>query len=192
MKIKIAAGNSKLGPSIPNVSMVPVRDCGNCSACRQSCYALKAWRQYKQTRTAWKHNGDAFRESPYDAVASIHSQLLAKRKPPRFFRVHVAGDFLNQEHVNAWRWLADLWPGIKFLAFTKMHELDFSSMPSNFVVYFSQWPGMPDKAPAGALRAWMQDGTETRVPDGALECPGNCSTCGACFNLKQDVFFHKH
>jgi hypothetical protein len=43
--------------------------------------------------------------------------------------------------------------------------------------------------------AWMQDGTETRIPKGAIECHGNCETCGLCYELPRlgvDVVFHKH
>ena len=42
--------------------------------------------------------------------------------------------------------------------------------------------------------AYMQDGTEKRVTN-ALECPGNCETCGMCWNLKslnKNVVFKKH
>ena len=41
----------------------------------------------------------------------------------------------------------------------------------------------------------MQDGTETRVPEDAIRCPGNCETCGLCYELPRlgrDVVFHKH
>jgi len=33
------------------------------------------------------------------------------------------------------------------------------------------------------------------APVGAVECPGNCDTCGMCWNLKQlniDTYFNKH
>jgi hypothetical protein len=63
------------------------------------------------------------------------------------------------------------------------------------VIVFSAWPGMTFLNPHGHRVAWMQDGSETRVPDDAIECPGNCESCGLCFEhdrLGRDVVFHKH
>lgn len=192
MTIKISPGNDKLGTAIPNVSLIPIKDCANCDYCRKDCYALKPWRRYKQTRASWTNNSQQFRADPFEAARDVIAQLNRKKKLPRFFRIHVAGDFLNQEHVMCWARVAHMFPGIKFLAFTKRHNLDFAAMPKNVTVIFSQWPGMPDKTPKGFNRAWMQDGTETRIPEDALECPGNCESCGACWGIDRDVWFHKH
>ena len=130
--------------------------------------------------------------APVLAIQDIHNQLKRRKSLPRYFRIHVAGDFLNQDHVECWALLASKWPQIRFLAFTKMHTLDYTVMPENVTVVFSMWPGLPDNAPEGAPRAWMQDGTETRVPNDALECPGKCENCFACWGTTKDVIFHKH
>ena len=40
-----------------------------------------------------------------------------------------------------------------------------------------------------------EDGSEVRVPKDAIECPGNCESCGMCYELDRlgrDVVFHKH
>ena len=37
-------------------------------------------------------------------------------------------------------------------------------------------------------------GTETRIPEGSLECPGDCNHCGMCWALPEigkDTYFHK-
>jgi len=193
--IKISDGNRKLGNAIPNVSMAPGRDCGNCKHCLRDCYALKAYRQYPATKAAWNHNGEMFREDPAAAAEQVHEWLAKKRKRPTFFRIHVAGDFLGQAHVNAWISVASRNPDIKFLAFTKMGNLDFSAAPETMAIIYSQWPGMPINGPEGAPRAWMQDGTDTRVPGNAIQCPGNCETCGMCWSLPalgRDVYFDQH
>lgn len=52
--ICVSNGNSKLG-SIPNISLIPGKDCGDVP-CKAQCYALKAWKQYPETRAAWKRN----------------------------------------------------------------------------------------------------------------------------------------
>jgi hypothetical protein len=62
----------------------------------------------------------------------------------------------------------------------------------------SMWPGWgnADAVKAQGLSiAWMQDGTETRIPSDAMKCPGRCDTCGACWGLAKrgiDVVFKKH
>ncbi|MBW2006403.1 MAG: hypothetical protein JRI72_17775 [Deltaproteobacteria bacterium] len=191
MEIKISNSNSKLG-KIPNISLIPVKDCGNCESCRSDCYALKAWKQYPNVRKAWKINSKAFRSDCFDAIEPIIEFCLKKK--PRFFRIHVAGDFLDQDHIESWVKAAILCPETKFLAFTKMHHLNYADLPENMTVIMSQWPGMPVFGENGG-RAWVQDGTETRIPEDAIECPGKCDDCGMCWNLPsigKDIFFMAH
>jgi hypothetical protein len=92
-------------------------------------------------------------------------------------------------------------PRTQFLVFTKAfhivnaYENTGSALPRNLAVIFSAWPGMRIDNPHGHRIAWMQDGTEQRVPQNAVECPGNCETCGICFRLpklRRDVVFQKH
>ena len=115
--IQIASGNSKMG-RIPSVSLVPIDDCANCVDCADICYARKYFDRYPETRTAYRRNSRIFRQSPSEGVKQIGLWLDKRRTLPEFFRYHVAGDFLNQEHVTACIKLAKF-PTIKFLAFTK-------------------------------------------------------------------------
>jgi hypothetical protein len=194
LKTTISCGNTKLG-AIPNVSLVPGKDCGDVP-CKATCYALKAWRQYPEVRKSWQGNSRTARTNPTMFFAAVREYLA--RKAPRFFRWHVAGDFLDQAYADEVASIAREFPTVKFLAFTKRHDLDFRFTPGNLVVVFSFWPGWGDIKAAracGARIAWMQDGTEDRVPSNAMECPGNCESCGLCWNLpslERDVVFHKH
>lgn len=191
--VKISDGNSKLG-NIPNVSMVPGKDCGNCSYCAKGCYAMKAYRMYKATKAAWESNSDLARNRRQEFFEGIIEFLEKKR--PEFFRWHVAGDILDQAYLDDMIWVAKVIPDTKYLAFTKMHHLDFSMLPGNLVVVASMWPGMPEHPNVAKLhKAWMQDGTETRVPETAIPCPGICESCGMCWALPKigrDVVFKKH
>jgi hypothetical protein len=91
-------------------------------------------------------------------------------------------------------------PETHFLAFSKAFDIvnryeDREAIPGNLVIVFSAWPRMKIDNPHGHRVAWMQDGTETRVPEDAIECHGNCETCGLCYELPRlgvDVVFHKH
>ena len=190
--LTISIGNSKLGHTA-NIATRPGIDCVNCSECIKDCYAKKAYLQYPGVRDAWTRNGLAFRSEDhfplYDALAGYLNKYQ-----PRFFRIHVAGDFLSQFNVDLWAQLATDYPDTKFLAFTKAFDFDYSQVPSNLQIVFSMWIGMEDTAPNGP-RAWLQDGTETRIPSNALECAGHCEGCNMCWHLSEidrDVYFIIH
>jgi len=126
------------------------------------------------------------------------------RYRPERFRWHVAGDIPNQEYLDYMRMIARLEKGTRFLCFTKRYEYAYTDLPDNLSIVISAWPGysivhVPYTARprrSGFLPiAWCQDGTETRIPLGAYECPGSCAECGVCWELRKqgrDVWFHKH
>jgi len=188
MEIKISPGNSKIG-KIPNISLIPIKDCGNCSYCKDKCYAMKAYRQYPGVRNAWGINSKAFRKDPWEASILI-GKYIEKHKS-KYFRIHVAGDFLNQDHVNAMLSLCRILDHTQFMANTKMFGLDYSDKPDNLKLRFSMWPGQP--IPDSSLpKAWLDDGTDKRIPKTAIECSGNCDNCLICYLTQQDVVFKIH
>jgi len=193
MEIKISPGNSKLG-SIPNTSVIPVKDCGNCSSCKDSCYALKAWKQYPNVREAWTNNSELWHNFPFKATDSVIRWFRKRKKPVPYFRIHVAGDFIGQNHLDMWIHIAKMFPETQFKAFTKRFDLDYVYVPQNFNVGFSMWPGMPKpiKQTPSVVFAWVQDGTETRIPSNAFRCLNDCSICKHCWESKTDVWFNQH
>ena len=195
MIISIGQHNRKIG-AIPSFSLVPVQDCRNCGYCRTDCYALKAVRLYPPTREAWQRNSELARHDPEGLELQLRAWLHARRVTTGFFRIHVAGDFFDQGYLDLWLHIARVFPGTKFLAFTKAFDLDYSRRPPNLSLVFSMWPGLPQpERMAGIHFAWMQDGTEDRIPEDTLPCPGRCEECGMCWTLPhigQDVVFHKH
>ncbi len=190
----ISAGNSKLG-KIPNVSLTPIKSCVNCDHCAPDCYAMKSYRMHPTVKASWDSNLDMAVSRPASYFGMIGAYLTKKK--PAYFRWHVAGDILD------WRYLKDMisiaieHPDTRFLAFTKHFKLDFRRVPSNLTIVFSMWPGMgkPRQKKGVAGYAWYQDGTETRIPDNAIHCPGHCDTCGMCFDIAKTsghVTFIKH
>lgn len=192
--VNISQGNAKLGPYIPSVSTMPGRDCGNCGKCVKDCYAVRITKHRPNVRKSWQHNGDVARTSQRAYFRSIHAYL--RWMNPTFFRFHVAGDILDQTYLRNMIRMAKAFPRVKFLAFTKMHHLDFTGLPENLSVVASMWPGLEPHPNVEHLpKAWMQDGTEERVPETAIPCPGRCEECGMCWSLKgigRDVVFRKH
>ena len=190
-RVKISNGNSKLG-KIPNISLPPIKACGNCEECKKECYALKFYRMYPSVRNAWSVNWNCYRNNPKEYWNAI-SEHIGKKKP-RFFRWHVAGDIADQTYLDVMAQIAQSNPETTALVFTKMYNLDYSNLPDNLSVIISAWPGKEIHNPFNLPIAFMQDGTETRV-ENSIECPGNCEQCGMCFNLKdlgKNVVFYKH
>lgn len=203
--MKISKGNSKIG-KVWNISLPPVKACKGCAdICGRDCYAMKAYRQYPATREAWEHNFDQAKNDIGNYFKELECAL--EKYKGKFFRWHVAGDILSTEYYYEMIVIAKKFPRIKFLAFTKQYwfvnrfhdqyeKKGFVyTLPENLQIVFSAWPNLPLDNPHGFPVAFMQDGTETRIPDDAIPCPGNCETCGMCWSLSEinrDVYFDKH
>lgn len=189
MTICISSGNMKIGKTA-NISLPPGVACHCDAPCRKSggCYADKAYRMYPGVRAAWNRNWRLWKKNKCRYFNAIYDWLYAKQ--PQYFRWHVSGDIPNQEYAQLMEWIADGFPKTKFLVFTKKHDLIWRDV-SNLVVYRSMWPQWGDAGVTGP-HAWMQDGTETRVPKDAYVCPGKCEACRFCWKGSGDVVFRKH
>ena len=196
--VTMSRGNRKLG-AIMNVSIAPVQCCPKGIPCAEDgCYALKSIRRYPATRKAWAKNARIAKTNPRSYFSQIANRIADRR--PRHFRWHVAGDILNFDYLRQMSRIAAHSPRTQFLVFTKAFHIvnayeNREALPRNLAVIFSAWPRMKIDNPHGHRIAWMQDGREDRVPEDAVECPGNCETCGICFRLpklRRDVVFHKH
>lgn len=193
---RISGGNTKLG-QIPNLSLTPGKTCTKlaCETCyKDDCYAFDCYRRFKATKAAWDANTKLALEDLPTMEGDLNGYFSGLASP-RFFRVHVGGDFFSLEYAEMWARVATAAPNTKFLAFTKAFDVvQKVRWPNNFRLVYSAWPGVP-VPPAGRPIAWMDDGTETRIPDKAIHCPGNCDSCGMCWSLEDiglDVYFIKH
>ena len=193
MKLSISKGNTKLG-KLPNISLTPIKACGKGVPCKRECYALKSYKQYPNVRKNWDDNLKAYKTDPDAYFRAIDAWF--DKHHPKFFRWHVAGDIVDKGYLAGMLEVARDNPNVKFLAFTKRGDLIPSYIPGNLQLIYSCWPATPIPTRAKKLRkAWVQDGTESRVPSDAIECPGDCEHCGLCFQLGKigkDVVFHKH
>lgn len=189
--IKISKGNSKLG-KIPNISLVPVKDCGNCSGCKTDCYALKSYKQYPNVRAAWQQNSTMHKLSLEST--NYHIRKWFDKNKPEYFRIHVAGDFLNQEHVDMWVKIAEDYRDTKFLAFTKMGNLTYMGTPPNLSIIASQWPGMNNNLHYLRYAGLEKDKKFMAWSTPKYNCPGSCTTCKVCWDTEdiRDIIFKKH
>jgi hypothetical protein len=96
-----------------------------------------------------------------------------------------------------WQRIATNAPHTNFLAFTKQWDMVRGiEFPDNFSLVLSAWTGttIPEDLRQQYSIAWLDDG-KTQIPENAMECPGHCDTCGACWGLSKmgiDVKFKKH
>ena len=203
-------GNRKLG-EIPSFNIAPVVTCAACAnrtCALEGCYAVKNMFAHgynyntNNVLRAWLDNTllaftdlDAL-EAELDAVLTLQEQSISAGK---FFRMHSSGDFFSVAYAQMWERLIAKHPGIKFLAFTKQFDVvravDFSAL-ANISLVLSGWPGVeiPEDLKSKYRVAYCVDHGDA-APTGAIECPGNCDTCGMCWNLAaigRDVYFNKH
>ncbi|MCP4745618.1 MAG: hypothetical protein GY874_05670 [Desulfobacteraceae bacterium] len=187
--VSISEGNTKLGP-VANISLPPVKACKPDVPCAdKDCYSLKAYKLRPTVKAAWDKNFQTAIESPDDYFDAIDRYLKARS----YFRWHSSGDILNQGYLDSMIKTALNHSQIKFLAFTKRFEFDYSALPENLTVVFSMWPGV--EVPDSALpTAWINDGIDERIPCDAFVCPGQCTECFYCWHMQngQAVSFKKH
>lgn len=188
--INISPGNSKLG-SIPSVSLIPGKDCGNCGHCFSGCYARKIANLRPKVLRAWARNSILARNDRGAYFGQLN--LWLNLHQPKFFRFHVGGDIPDQDYLDRMILLARECPSTRFLAFTKMFHLSYRSLPPNLKIRFSRWPGDGRvRRKRGIPFAWMQDGTEKRMPGDSISCLGGCEDCTLCWEDERDVIFKKH
>jgi len=189
LEISISKGNIKLG-RIPSVSLTPRVSCPPNVPCYKYCYARKAYRMYKNTRSAYDRNYNLVVRMPDEYFKQIQDYLTKKK--PEYFRWHVSGDILSQNYLENMKVIAVNNPNTNFLAFTKNFNLDYSYLPDNLIIRFSYWTGWGDYNNK-MLSAWYQDGLENRMASDAFECQGSCMDCKTCWDKDtKQVIFNKH
>lgn len=198
MKVTVSEGNTKLG-RVLNISLPPVVTCPDGAPCARHCYALKAWKMYKNVRAAWEDNLLAYQEDPVLYFNTLRERLAGSKI--RLVRWHVAGDIPDSAYLQGMIGLAEALPDRHFLAFTKRYTMAMEHagrIPRNLQLVLSAWPGLslPGDAASMFPVAWMKDKTDPdpRIPPDAMTCPGNCDTCGRCWILGRgsSVVFARH
>lgn len=117
--------NSKLKKDNIFKFSLPVKStCIGAKDCLAYCYATKgAYRTYAKTIAKSHAKNFEFSESK-SFVSSMLSEL--NRRKIKIVRLHDSGDFYSQDYVNKWVTIASYNPKIKFYAYTKSLNLDFT------------------------------------------------------------------
>jgi len=196
----LRTGNSKLGKDVPVFNLQPMATCpGRTKGCAGKsgyCYACHGNYLYPSHMVNWKNN-KAFANSRHFVPAmvrdiAIHKSRVARKGESLRVRLHSTGDFYSQRYLNNWIKVANEHPDVQFLAYTRSHMLDFSSLPDNFKVYYS----IDDTTEAMpiTLRQYAEvvPADHTARVKGRHICQSECHKCKACWAMGWNVAFRMH
>ena len=140
-------GNMKIDKRVLIFNLPPIKSCPNCQSCRDTCYAVPAYRQYPYVWEMYDANFKLAQNDRRSLVWYIERQLEQKKKSRRGLvavRVHSSGDFFSQDYVDMWAEIARRHPDVKFYAYTKADKaLDMAPLDElpNFNVIRSMVAG---------------------------------------------------
>lgn len=196
LELNISMGNSKMG-AIPSFSLPAGLSCakGAFAPCFKDCYARKLQSRRPTVLHAYADNMGKLEEN-LPACEAWLNWWFDSPNAPRLFRIHVSGDFYSVQYFHMWQRIAKRHPQTSFLAFTKQFDVVkngvcFHCLPKNLILIASAWPGvdLPPWVKEELPIAYMQDGTETRIPESAHICTGNCAgeCMGYCWNMRKGM-----
>ncbi len=200
-KLHISNGISKLGASIPSVSLPPVTTCRPGAPCAKLCYARKGRFAFRRNKLLLQSNLSLWKDDPECFERDLTSAAYASR----FFRYHSAGDIPDENYLHMMCRVAMHCPATNFLCFTKKYELvnrhirDFGPLPGNLRVVLSAWGDFVPDNPNGLPVAYVRlKGDGGGVPESAMPCSGYCGACvqtgKSCWDMKpgDSVVFNQH
>lgn len=114
-------GNSKLGKDVLSFDLLAIRTCPNCKDCRKPCFAAKMERFRPVVHDKHCLNTALAVHDLPTLVDMIVDQL--KRTKKRIVRIHSSGDFFRQDYVDAWVFIARMFPNINFYGYTKTRKI---------------------------------------------------------------------
>jgi hypothetical protein len=137
-KLKFSKGNSKLGGHIYTISLLSGWSCPFANDCLSKavvdeatgkktlqdgkntkfrCFSASQEVLYKNTYEARKYNFDLLKKLKKDDMVKLIKESLPKAATT--IRIHVGGDFFNQDYFDAWLEVAKENPKRLFYAYTK-------------------------------------------------------------------------
>ena len=190
-------GNIKLH-RILTFNLPAVLTCGGALECLSYCYALRAEKRFPNTAASRLRNLDMATSSDFPGILS-RVVKLAEDKDVKIIRPHESGDFYGQKYLDDWIDLMINKPTIKFYAYTRSANLDFSAAPRNFNLLYSTGGKFDHLVPPLARKCTTFEKDED-PPWGYAVCPckrGNSSdmcgsVCYICPHGIKSVALHKH
>ena len=165
-KLIFGKGNAKLDKTIITFSLPAGKSCPFAKDCKTmsvkqkdgsyslkrsknlkfQCFAATSEAMYRNVYNSRHHNYDLLKKAK---TQQAMSELILKSLPKKYdkCRIHVSGDFFNEEYLKAWIDVANKTPDKIFYAYTKSVPYVLSckdTLPKNLVITCSLG-GMHDK-----------------------------------------------
>jgi len=124
---RLAKGNAKLDRSILIFDLLAGTK-GSCKFDCASCYAKKAQVQYSPTNL-YRSTNFELAKNHLEYLKWLLTKQISKSRTVKSVRIHSSGDFFSQDYVDMWKTIIELFPNIKFYAYTKTESfLNFSEL----------------------------------------------------------------
>ena len=203
MEVKISTTNTKLGHQIPSINLPAILTCRHDAPCaKHNCYATRGNWLYPNVKASLQNNLALFVHNSNEYFNSIIRQLNGLTLY-RYVRWHSSGDIVNKDYLMGMIKVAKKCKNTKFLCFTKKFEivneyLEEGKLPKNLKIIFSAWDKefkVPNPHNLSVAYVEFRKPEKTpEIPEGAIECVGNCEACVGCWGLKDgaNVIFHEH
>lgn len=174
----ISKGNTKIGHAL-NVSIMPILTCPNCKQCAPYCYDVKSCVRFSDTVISARMRNTVLLWKDRDEFFRRIDDACSRRRKNKFFRWHVAGDIIDMDYFSRMCEIARRHPDFKFWTYTKNYKVVNNykgTIPSNFVIMFSEWRGLEMENPQGRPEFRVVFHDDPVKPVG-FYCPGNCDVC---------------
>jgi hypothetical protein len=179
---------------------------GGTPLCEKNCYAKKAERLYPNVLMSRYENLEDTHNPKFveNMIAVIRGEVIKNKKFNSHFRIHEAGDFYSQKYLDDWMEIVFAFPKIKFLAYTKSFQLDFSHLNyftvPNLEIVMSVWADtkmveIPKEFPrsyVGAKREGVNDLPLVNCLTEKLKCNRCNFKCWRLSKLKKNVCIEMH
>ena len=194
--IHISKDNSKIGCPSFSIPSGDKSEGGTCSpnlACHKYCYAKKLERIYSNVKTNYQEN---YEESLKVEFVEYMCNKIKMEYNPRYFRIHVGGDFYNEEYAKKWCMIASKVKDTIFYGYTKSEFMAKIERPKNLILYWSV-DGIVNEFPDGNKKGF--DGV-SYTSDEKSNCPNQANKlikcglgCTQCMKpRKKPLIFSRH
>lgn len=199
--VHISKGVTKLGASIPSVSLPVGSTCRPDAPCFAKCYARRGRFAFSHNKSLLEMNYEIWQQDPQGFERDVHIAAFTSR----FFRWHSSGDIPDAAYLEMMVRVAQRSPHTSFLCFTKKYDLinayldQHQVFPPNLRIVMSAWgsllPENPYNLPVAYIRFKDQ---QTFIPASAFSCNNYCAECVmggcSCWDLLpgQAVVFNEH
>lgn len=194
LELKASFSNTKLGPTIPSISLLPVITCPGAqeAKCIESCYAIASYGY--RPGVLVNHILNTYLYYTNKDKFWFDLETLFRKRSITTIRMFEGGDIPDQNFLNNLNFLCRKYKDKKVFVYTKSIYLNYEGIPRNLFVLFSIMQNSTIRYKANAAKLARENGfmiayAGNKKPLGkVIACPNQidkdikCQDCGICFN----------